>query len=367
MKEILKKCEYIWKETTQRSTITRKIIELVCYSIILILIITSYSVLSLKSFKSELLNSIHAEIVQINPNNDIPNALIVEQLLEQDENFNHQENALFHSIVNLNEEKIKLTQKHEEIFLRNIIILAMTAILLSVLLSLKIIVRIRNNIFRLSTKISEVTQAIVEDKVLISEGLTINSSDEFTNLSDKIIEMIDVLLLDIERRKKLEQDLEKLATIDELTGAFNRKKWEEMLNIEIERTHRNEQNLSLIIFDIDFFKSINDTYGHDTGDLVLREVVTTVKKEIRTLDFLCRIGGEEFAILCPDTNHNQVINLAERVRESIENYYFSQVDKVTISLGVSQFKTSDDKSKFIKRADLALYKSKRNGRNQVNS
>jgi diguanylate cyclase (GGDEF)-like protein len=166
-------------------------------------------------------------------------------------------------------------------------------------------------------------------------------------------------------KKKLREHLQALANVDELTGAFNRRKLQEMLSYEIERTRRNQNNLSIIVFDIDFFKRVNDTYGHPVGDQVLCKLVTIVKQSIRKIDSLYRIGGEEFVILCPDTNNEQVLNLAERIRQSIENTSFDEVEQVTISLGVTQFKESDQQKEFINRADKALYKSKENGRNQV--
>jgi diguanylate cyclase (GGDEF)-like protein len=123
--------------------------------------------------------------------------------------------------------------------------------------------------------------------------------------------------------------------------------------------------LSLIIIDIDNFKSINDSYGHDIGDEILKEVANVLQEKIRQVDILARWGGEEFLVLAPNTDHDNVQILAEKLRLTIENHHFNEVKNITISLGVSTLKETDTLTELFKRADQGLYYAKEHGKNQV--
>ena len=170
---------------------------------------------------------------------------------------------------------------------------------------------------------------------------------------------------DITELITLEKELEKLATTDKLTGISNRLKFDQQLQHEIERAKRYKINLSLIMFDVDNFKMVNDTYGHIAGDHALKMIANLADKNKRSVDILARWGGEEFIILQSDSNNDAAIILAERIRENIENYKFEKTGKITSSFGVTHFKENDDADSFIKRADEALYKAKKTGKNRV--
>ena len=170
---------------------------------------------------------------------------------------------------------------------------------------------------------------------------------------------------DITELKRLEEKLRILATKDELTQTYNRSIFEELLNKEIERFSRYSHPFSLVLLDIDFFKIINDTYGHDTGDNVLRAISGIFRVSIRGFDSLIRWGGEEFMIIVPGTDLEHARLLAERLRKIIENQSFDTAGNITISLGVASFRSDDPKYDIVKRADDALYLAKRNGRNRV--
>lgn len=170
---------------------------------------------------------------------------------------------------------------------------------------------------------------------------------------------------DISQRKKLERELEKLATIDKLTGIFNRSKLEEYLNNEIKESRRLGHSLSLMIFDIDHFKDVNDTYGHDVGDIVLRTLAGTVKDHIRETDIFARWGGEEFIVLMPGSDIRGAGVLAEKLRREIESRSSEKAGQITVSVGVAQLTSEDTIKSFLKRADNALYRAKRKGRNRV--
>ena len=161
--------------------------------------------------------------------------------------------------------------------------------------------------------------------------------------------------------------IEALSVTDPLTQLFNRLKIEDVFKLEIERANRYQKPLSVIIVDIDYFKLVNDTYGHDIGDEVLKSISKILKENIRSTDTLGRWGGEEFIILVPETNKDQTTLLAEKIRISIEIYKFSKIKNLTASFGVSSFTQDDTKESLIKKADNALYKAKEMGRNRVES
>ena len=171
-----------------------------------------------------------------------------------------------------------------------------------------------------------------------------------------------------ERTNELElsnKKLEKLATMDALTNLFNRAKLNDTLKNEINRANRFEHDLGIIILDIDNFKLTNDTYGHNVGDKVLEEFAYILQTQTRVTDIVGRWGGEEFVIICPQTNIEGVYKLAEQLRCSFETNNFSTVGQKTASFGISLFKEGDSIKSLIARADEALYKAKGKGRNTV--
>jgi diguanylate cyclase (GGDEF)-like protein len=136
--------------------------------------------------------------------------------------------------------------------------------------------------------------------------------------------------------------------------------------MELERARRTKEKFCLIIIDIDFFKKVNDTYGHDVGDEILKSLADLMKKELRIYDLLSRFGGEEFFILLPGETIKKAKRIGERLRKSLWKDKNLKKYAITISLGVTEYKHMDNKRRMIKRADKALYESKHNGRNQLN-
>ncbi len=166
-------------------------------------------------------------------------------------------------------------------------------------------------------------------------------------------------------RSHYEKELKKIVYTDYLTGIYNRKKGEEVLEFEILRAKRFYHPLSIIMFDIDNFKKINDTYGHDVGDYVLITIAKLVKNSIRRIDTFVRWGGEEFLIILPETDINGAKTTAEVIKMKIENYEFETVEKVTASFGLSELHPEDSLFSLIKRADEALYIAKKSGKNKI--
>jgi diguanylate cyclase (GGDEF)-like protein/PAS domain S-box-containing protein len=170
---------------------------------------------------------------------------------------------------------------------------------------------------------------------------------------------------DVTEHMLLKAKLEELSVTDSLTGLANRLKFDEVLSYSIDRAKRYKVGLSVIMFDIDHFKKINDKYGHLCGDDVLKTIAKIGKESVRTSDIVARWGGEEFIILQPDIPANKAPVLAERLRQAIESHNFEKVGRVTASFGVTNFKEDDTDDSFIKRVDDALYLAKKNGRNRV--
>lgn len=159
--------------------------------------------------------------------------------------------------------------------------------------------------------------------------------------------------------------LRELATIDHLTGLYNRSYFDIRVLNEISRAKRYTAPLSMIIFDLDYFKGINDTYGHDVGDQVLKRAAMITSENIREADVLARWGGEEFVILVPQTNLEGAAHLAEKLRHELENNKVENFGSVTGSFGVAEYQIGETFQSWYKRVDKALYKAKEAGRNRV--
>lgn len=179
----------------------------------------------------------------------------------------------------------------------------------------------------------------------------------------------ETLSVEIEQRKLLEDDLRQLATTDSLTGLFSRRHFFELGLREIKRRSRREAPLSLVMMDLDHFKKINDRYGHAAGDQALRIFSGLCRNVLREADIPARIGGEEFAILLPDTDLDQAFKAAERLREqtAAETIRHDGLEfQLTVSLGVTLvFETERRLDAALSRADKAMYQAKAQGRNRT--
>ena len=177
------------------------------------------------------------------------------------------------------------------------------------------------------------------------------------------------MYVDIEREHS--KELKNLANIDELTGLYNHRYFQEFLQKSIDNADKENQEVSLLFMDIDYFKNFNDINGHQAGDLLLKEISQIMKSCIRGSDVVARYGGEEFAAILPNTTENNAVKIGERIRSSIQNTYFkgqeNQPDKnITISIGVSSYpKKAISKHQLINTADDALYRAKSFNRNRV--
>jgi diguanylate cyclase (GGDEF)-like protein/PAS domain S-box-containing protein len=174
---------------------------------------------------------------------------------------------------------------------------------------------------------------------------------------------------DITERKRLQEDLEYQANVDDLTGVSNRRNFLKLAISELKRAIRLKRLLAIVLIDIDFFKDINDTYGHAAGDQALINFVKICQNNIREIDLFARIGGDEFALLLPESSMEQAYAVTQRIRTAISGQPFDLNGNpvwITISSGISNLTSpADSLDNLLSRADQALYRAKESGRNQV--
>ncbi len=171
-----------------------------------------------------------------------------------------------------------------------------------------------------------------------------------------------------ERTNELEianQKLQRLASTDALTQIANRSKIDEELTQAMHQNKRYNRNFSVVMIDIDHFKNVNDTYGHQVGDSVLKTIASLIKKRVRAVDVVGRWGGEEFMILYHEADLQTAAELAENIRKTVDLHHFETINHITISLGVAQYKPNSSIEDVVQEADTALYRSKEEGRNRV--
>ncbi len=221
------------------------------------------------------------------------------------------------------------------------------------------------NMINVKAQLSKQQKAVVEVSHKVKDGKTIPIEITCKLIQDKGKGYIISIARDISELKIMNENLQKMAITDNLTGIYNRHKFEEIIKIEMERSYRFDSPLSLIMVDIDHFKRVNDTYGHDEGDNVIKNIVDIISENIRHLDIFVRWGGEEFIVLCPQTESNGAAVLAEKLRGTVESKKIDVIGNITCSFGVTSYIKDEGKSAFIKRLDGALYRAKDEGRNRV--
>ena len=231
----------------------------------------------------------------------------------------------------------------DELWMRVQIVLLLMAFSLLTMLMLSRHQRVRNKLKKYKSKFESIVDQRTVDMQLTN-----------TLLKEEILD-----------RRKIEEKLIKLASIDPLTSIPNRRKFDEVLEYEMNRDTRYKNELSLVFCDLDYFKKINDQYGHKVGDDVLKAFTRVVSDNIRKTDVVARWGGEEFALLLPETSIMIAASTAEKLRRETERFDFPHVGHISASFGVTQYIEGDTEASLINRADDALYKAKKNGRNRV--
>lgn len=187
-------------------------------------------------------------------------------------------------------------------------------------------------------------------------------TDKHSRIVTRLLHYISVQTMELEEAN---QELKHLAEIDDLTQTYNRMKLDNIIISEIGKSNSCKTSFSLILMDIDYFKSVNDTYGHLVGDEVLVQIASILKKCVRESDSVGRWGGEEFLLVLPLTIQDQACTLAEKIRGEIQTYNFPNTQRLTCSFGVTSFREGDNKDAMLERADTAMYQAKNLGRNRV--
>lgn len=242
------------------------------------------------------------------------------------------------------------------------------------------------NVYKLLNAIEFKTEYILSDNSkigvfpIVGETEILGAVVAYSNI-DKLMQKDIDYLIQLTRqssvtiqRANMYAEVLKYATMDALTGLNNRRQFEVRLNQETANSKRNNIPLCAMMLDVDYFKKVNDTYGHSAGDCVLKQVSDIIKKEIREYDIACRYGGEEFFVILPQTGIKEASLVAQRLRKSIET---SKIDveeagvdgvsyiKITVSIGICKYDSSMTSYEFIQKADKALYEAKTTGRNRV--
>ena len=266
----------------------------------------------------------------------------------------------------------------------NFSIILLSALIKSALLVFLFIVAFRKYLFTpLNTIVSQIDSIDVNNLEHTRIKYKSNYKNELTSLKTsvntmlkKLEEQLDTLQHNEQvlqetvkaRTKELEEknkQLEHIAITDSLTSLYNRRKIDEKLENEIERAKRLGNNFGVIMLDIDYFKQVNDTFGHQVGDTVLVELSSLLKQVLRKIDIIGRWGGEEFIIICPGSNEQGIVKVADNLQEIIQRHEFPIVGQKTASFGATIYHKGDSSKELIYRVDEALYRAKENGRNRV--
>ncbi len=225
---------------------------------------------------------------------------------------------------------------------------------------------------------SKISRGVYGEKIKIDSNNELQTIAEYFNkMSDSIKEKDDInksymqeleqKLRDIELLKESEQKLYQKATRDHLTSLYNREKFETVFDFIVHTAERENKTLVFAVVDIDWFKKVNDTYGHNIGDVVLKKTASVLQENIRKNDLVARWGGEEFVIAMLVNNTNESQRVLENIRRKFAQYDFGLQEKITLSIGLTFYRKGEEYTETFERADEALYMAKENGRNRVES
>ncbi len=228
--------------------------------------------------------------------------------------------------------------------------------------------RHNQNLSRKEESFKEIKENVEDRSVKDMVGQVLVELQEIRKQNEELKKRLEEANSQIKKLTEELEEREREATIDFLTQVANRASFDRALSDMVNDFYRRNYPFALIMIDIDDFKKINDTYGHQAGDYVLQELARVLKSQLRARDVIARYGGEEFAIILPGVTFSQALRVAERLRRSIEKHLFKFKDvqiPVTISLGLAMMRDGLDETAIVERADKALYLAKRSGKNQV--
>ncbi|ELS8948943.1 GGDEF domain-containing protein [Vibrio fluvialis] len=276
------------------------------------------------------------------------------------------ENAIIQQLNTITTNDVYYTEKHEKEFLFVSSLLGISAVVLGFLLTVYIVQIILQRIKRIQGDIKTLNASLDQGDSSSQEAVSkTTTKDELAELEHDIKAVMSRLAKEITCREQVEKQLLTLATQDKLTGAYNRHKWDEQIHMQLNLAQRGGYPFGLILLDVDYFKRVNDQFGHQVGDQLLKRMVSELQQRIRSTDMLFRLGGEEFAILLPMQDIESACKLAESLRSQMELLQVDNLPAFTISIGVTSYHDMDSEASIFRRADMALYRAKAQGRNQV--
>src|SRR5581483_4211391 len=214
-----------------------------------------------------------------------------------------------------------------------------------------------------------VAPLMFEDDAIGAIFIAHGNAGVYTDTIFKLFAMLANQVALAVRNVQLHKTTATLAITDSLSGLFTHGYFQEHLGKEVIQSKYSKNPLSLMIIDVDFFKKVNDTYGHPQGDALLKQLGSVIKQVVRPTDVVCRYGGDEFTVTMLGTNRISAVVIAERIRQTVEDYEFvlgNQIGHVTVSGGVASFpEDAETKKELIEKSDAAMYESKHKGRNRI--
>ncbi|REG81424.1 GGDEF domain-containing protein [Marinomonas pollencensis] len=259
----------------------------------------------------------------------------------------------------------RYTEQHQESFMMIETALGVCAFILSTLLAFYVIQVIRQRIHSIHQQVEELHTSLEQGSPIVRPSDHNQApQDELGELELDLKKMIVRLSDEMSTRKEVEQQLLELATKDKLTNAFNRHKWSEQIHL-LMTLSSNDKVFSLISLDVDHFKQVNDTYGHQTGDQVLIALSQLLQANLQKSEMLFRMGGEEFTLLLPNKTLAEATQAAEQLRATIAQFRQPELPAFTVSMGVAEYRLGETEDQLMSRTDDALYQSKENGRNRL--
>ena len=269
---------------------------------------------------------------------------------------------LLKQMIVLLEDVVQKTKLHTEHFYWVIICLGLSAFIIGIYITIYTVWFIHKRFSAIHNQLNKARYSIQNSVSTLAEsGIEQN---EFELLSNHIQNVVDAYSDELSLRSQVEKGLLQLAMTDKLTGAYNRHKWNEVIGLELSMFNRGS-HFSIIYIDLDHFKKINDQFGHNIGDTVLKQSVALMKQTVRDSDAVFRMGGEEFVILLRGTKSEAATVIAEKVKVIFSSFEQTGLPAFTASFGVTECQKNDTLTSLFERVDAALYEAKHSGRNNV--
>ncbi|MBJ7539390.1 GGDEF domain-containing protein [Marinomonas transparens] len=273
--------------------------------------------------------------------------------------------SILEQINQLTLEATRYTEEHQQSFLLVETGLGICAFILSTLLAAYVIQVMRSRIDKIHQQVEQLHTSLEQGgPIARPDNHNLKASDELSELELDLKKMIARLSDEMNTRQEFEQQLIQLATKDKLTNTYNRHKWTEQIQLLINFASQ-DKTFSLVSLDVDHFKKINDTYGHQVGDKVLQRLADLLQKNLKKTDMVFRMGGEEFMVLLIQQDLAEASAIAERLRNKIASYQEENLPTFTASMGVTEYNLGETEDSLMTRVDEALYQSKKSGRNCI--